>query len=200
MKLRVLSAALLAAMPAGAQAGPRDDVVGELAKCTYLANDSERLTCFDHYRTQLRAAAQKPPTAEQPATQSPPGAVMAQQPAMQAPPAPPSDTAWLDALNPFSGAAAADKPTPQQMAYQPIGGEVLPITIAIVDYTVAPSGTFTVTLANGQVWREHDRDFDTPPFREDGKNVVVISHAMLGGYNLVLKSSPGCLYKVVRVK
>jgi hypothetical protein len=199
MKLRVLAVALLAAIPAGAQARPRDAVVDALAKCTYLASDAERLTCFDHYRAQLRAAAQGPSTAQSTASSAQPAPAAGQQPMAQTP-APPSDLAWLDALNPFSGAPASDKPTPQQMAYQPIGGEILPVTIAIVSYTVAPSGSFTVTLANGQVWREHDRDFDTPPFRADGRNVVTITHAMLGGYNLILKGSPGHLYKVVRVK
>ena len=190
MKLHIVALVALAAMPASAQAGARDDVVDVLVKCTDLTNDTARLACYDRGAPQLRAAAMVPPAVE----------------AVAQPPATPEtavagDSSWFGSLDPFGagGDATASKPTPQQMAYQPIGGELLPITIGVTNYSVAPSGAFTVTLDNGQIWREYDRDFATPPFHTDRQNIVVISRGILGGYNLVLKGKH-TLYKVVRVK
>ncbi len=48
------------------------------------------------------------------------------------------------------------------MAYQPIGVEILPVTIGVTDYSIAPNGSFSVTLDNGQVWRERNEHYDHP--------------------------------------
>ena len=188
MKLHILALVALTAIPASAQAGARDDVVDVLVKCTDLTNDAARLACYDRGAPQLRAAAMLPPAAE----------AAAQPPAAPAPAV--AGDGWFGSLDPFgAGGDGTAKPTPQQMAYQPMGGEILPVTIGVTDYSVAPSGAFTVTLDNGQIWREHDFDFATPPFHTDRKNIVIISRGMLGGYNLVLNGKH-TLYKVVRVK
>ena len=74
-------------------------------------------------------------------------------------------------------------PSAQQMAYQPMGAEILPVTIGVTDYAIAPNGSFSVTLDNGQVWRERNEHYDHPAFRSDSKHVVVIEHAVWSKYS-----------------
>jgi hypothetical protein len=73
------------------------------------------------------------------------------------------------------------------------------VTIGVAEYSIAPDGSFRVTLDNGQVWRERNEHFDHPQFRADTRNVVVIERGMIGGYNLYLKGE-GKPYKVLREK
>ena len=202
MKRCIVLAALLAAGIPAAQAGPRDDVIDALAKCTDVADREARADCYDRAAPQLRAVAGLPPAA---AATSPPQTPVVQTvvpppsvPPSPAEPPPSQDQSFLGALDPFGG-EAPPRPTAMQMTYQPIGEEILPLTIAVTDYDVAPSGSFTVTLENGQVWRERNEHFDTPPFKAGGKNYVTIEHGMLGGFNLYLFGS-GKIYKVVRIK
>lgn len=208
MKLRIVLLAASAAMmiiPAGAQAGPRDALIDALAKCTDIHDATARLACFDRNTPTLRALANPaqaattpPPPAEPPkavALAAPPPA------ATQPPPKPAEqksdDSSWLSGWDPFAGGPS--KPTAAQMAYQPMGQEILPVTIGVKDFFVASDGSFTVTLANGQMWRSR-HGYETPPrFREGKVNKVMIDHAMLGGYNLTLLGQPK-LYKVERVK
>ncbi|HEY0105870.1 MAG TPA: hypothetical protein VGB91_07275, partial [Rhizomicrobium sp.] len=167
----------------------RDDVIGVLVKCTDLAEVHARLACYDQEAPALRAAA------EAPSVPPPPEPVPAAPP--PEPAAPPPQGSFLSALDPFG--SEAPPPLAAQMAYQPAGQEILPITIKLADYAVEPSGNFTVTLANGQVWRERKEHYETPRFQADGDNYVTIERGLLGGYNLYLKGS-GHVYKVMRIK
>jgi hypothetical protein len=180
-----LLAALVAA--SAAQAGPRDDVVDTLVKCTDIAGKEARLDCYDKAAPQLRAAALAPVAPPAPAAQAAP------------PPAPVSQEngTFLSSLDPFSDSPQG--PSAQQMAYQPMGAEILPVTIGVANFTVQPNGSFAVTLENGQVWRERNEHYDHPAFRSDARNVVVIERGMIGGYNLYLKGA-GKPYKVLREK
>jgi hypothetical protein len=179
----LLAALSITAVPASA--GPRDDVIGTLVKCADLTDKAARLDCYDQAAPQLRAAAQAP------APPPPPAAVQAAEPA----PAPVSQQGG--SFDPFGGSPQG--PSAQQMAYQPIGAEILPVTIGVTDYAIAPNGSFSVTLDNGQVWRERNEHYDHPSFRSDAKNVVMIERGMIGGYNLYLKGD-GKPYKVLREK
>ncbi len=210
MRHGIVILAALMAIPAMAQAGPREDVVDSLVKCTYLQSDAARLACFDHDTPALRAAA-KTPSAGQPAMEAapepaePPKATALAAPppaALLAPKEPPpeqSGGSWFAALNPLAGIGAPPKPTAKQMAYQPIGEEILPITIAVKEFYVPLGGAFMVTLANGQVWRAVHGYTVPPKFQEGQTNLVSIDHAMLGGHNLSLYGS-STLYKVERVQ
>ncbi len=194
-KAKVLCApvgALLAALlitTGSASAGPRDDVIGTLVKCADIADKAARLDCYDQAAPQLRTAAQAP------APPPPPVAVQAAEP----PAAPVSQQggSFLSSLDPFGDSPQG--PSAQQMAYQPIGAEILPVTIGVADYAVAPNGSFSVTLDNGQVWRERNEHYEHPSFRSDAKNAVVIERGLIGGYNLYLKGD-GKPYKVLREK
>jgi len=182
-----LLAGLLITAPASA--GPRDDVIGTLVKCADITDKAARLDCYDQAAPQLRAAAQAPT--------APPPTVAAQ--AAEPPPAPVSQQggSFLSSLDPFGDTPQG--PSAQQMAFQPIGAEILPVTIGVADYAIAPNGSFSVTLDNGQIWRERNEHYEHPAFRSDAKNVVVIERGMIGGYNLYLKGD-GKPYKVLREK
>ena len=213
MKTGVLALAVLAVIPFVAQAGPRDDVVDELVKCTDIADNVERLACFDRGTPALRAAAganSAAQAADEAAAQAEPpkAAALAAPPAVAAQPAPepapapaPAEAggSWLSGLNPFDGIGSIPKPTARQMAYQPIGQEILPITIGVKEFYVPSGGAFMVTLANGQVWRAVHGYPSPPKFRDGKTNLVTIDHAMLGGHNLSLYGN-SVLYKVERVQ
>lgn len=214
MKFGVLALAVLVVIPAAVQAGPRDDVVNELVKCTDIADSAERLACFDRGTPALRAVAGASAAvhaADEAAAQAePPKATALAEPPPVAPPPPPAEPApapapsqesgsWLSGLNPFDGIGSVPKPTARQMAYQPIGQEILPITIGVKEFYVPSGGAFMVTLANGQVWRAVHGYPSPPKFREGKTNIVVIDHAMLGGNNLSLYGN-SVLYKVERVQ
>jgi hypothetical protein len=176
--------------PTMAWADARDAAFNAMLKCASIADKAGRSDCFDAAIPQLRAAAQTPPAPH--AAAAAPAAPVPAATAMQ-------DRSIFDSLNPFGGGREDSRPSPQQMAYQPLGAEVLPLTIGVAAFGINPGGGFEVTLENGQVWQEHARDYDIPPFRSDRRNVVIIDHALLGGYNLALQGY-GKLYKVVRVK
>jgi hypothetical protein len=167
-----------AVLPASAQS--QTDLMAALTHCAAIADNSERLACYDKLAPQVKTVADAPPP--------PPEASVPT----------PSQGSVLDSLNPFSGGSDA-APSAAQMSYQAPGQEILPVTIGVSAYEVAPSGSFTVTLDNRQVWRERNEHFDTPPFRKDGKNVVMIERGLLGGFNLYLKGM-GKIYKVMRIK
>jgi len=199
MKRCIVLVGLLAALVPSAQAGPKDDVVDVLAKCTDVTDREARIECYDRAAPQLRAAAGLAPAAivsPAPVAALPPVPQNAPPP----PEAPPQQSpSLLSGLDPFGDNAAPPPPLPAQMAYQPLGQEILPITIAVTDYDVPTGGQFTVTLANGQVWRERNGHTEVPPFKAGATNLVRIEHGLIGGYDLYLVGY-GRLYKVMRIK
>ncbi len=203
MNFRMLAvAAVLGAVPAAGQAGPRDAVVDKLVTCTDVTDDLARLACYDKHADELKAAAQAP-VAVPPPPVPPPMADAAPSPAPAAPPAaaapPESDFSFLGALD--SIGRGPPPPSAAQMAFQPIGQEILPVTIGVTELGVAPgTGEFTVTLDNGQVWRKYGHYSDMPRFHLDQKSVVRIEHRLLGGYMLFVVGSSGGPYAVERIK
>jgi hypothetical protein len=168
-------------------AGPRDDVINDMIRCANMADTAARHACFDAAIPQLKAASQTAPVGETPPTPQ----VAAAEPQQE------SSGGWLSGLNPFG--SGRSEPSQQQMAYQPLGAEILPLTIGVADYSTGPKG-YTITLDNGQVWQNYPRLVKAPPFNPEEKNIVVIDRGMLGGYSLVVKGRGATVYKVVRIK
>jgi len=191
VKLRVLTLAILMLAPSAAQADPRDDIIQAMAQCANAPDKAARSDCFERLIPQLRAVA-GPAAAPAPVAS---GTATPEQQTAAGPP-PPEDKGWLGNWNPFKG--SSNNPSPQQMAYQPIGQEILPLTVAVTDFSLGMNG-FTVTLANGQVWQGSYGANPIPPFHHDDTNIVTIDHGMLGGDKLNLRGDSN-LYKVVRVK
>jgi hypothetical protein len=158
-----------------------------MIRCANMADAAARHACFDAAIPQLKAASQTAPVGETPATAE---AAPPQQQAAE-------DDSWLGDWNPFPGGGSRE-PTQAQMAYQAMGAEILPITIGVADYSVSREG-YTVTLDNGQVWKNHSRMGETPRFNMEGKNFVTIQRAVLGGFHLLLNGKRE-RYRVVRAK
>jgi hypothetical protein len=69
----------------------------------------------------------------------------------------------------------------------------------LASYTFDRYGIFTVTLANGQVWRQVTGDTTYAHWKGTASGyVVTIRRGALGSYNLLVKDGPG-LFKVERV-
>ncbi|HEY4113022.1 MAG TPA: hypothetical protein VGM17_03085 [Rhizomicrobium sp.] len=203
--------AIAAALLAGAsvvQAGPKEQAIDALLKCADISDKDARVACFDAATPQLRAAAQTAapvaPVAAAPVSAAPASAVaQAEAPPQQQTPAAAqqqedssSGSGLLASLNPFGSDAP---PSAQQMAYQPLGQEILPVAIGVARFGPSDEGGFEIKLDNGQVWRERNEHYDIPPWRSDARNIVYLERGMLGGYNLYLRPF-GKIYKVVRVK
>jgi hypothetical protein len=73
------------------------------------------------------------------------------------------------------------------------------ITAGVANVTYNFFRRFTVTLDNGQVWRQEDGDTDVARFEKDKAEVVTISRGFLESYHLTIQGRWGT-YKVKRIK
>jgi hypothetical protein len=74
------------------------------------------------------------------------------------------------------------------------------VSSAMRAYTFDKLGWFTVTLQNGQVWRQINGDTTIAHWKKPaGTYLVRVSEGFLGSYNLQVKNEPG-LFKVRRVQ
>lgn len=188
--------AALVILPAAAGAGPREDLIDGMAKCTVIVDNTARLACYDALNPQLKAAQAAPP----------------------APTPPPAgdERAWYDPGRIF-GASPSAQTTPQQFGGEyltqpapppPKPGEAAPpprpqaldsITAKVTDYAYNPLGRVVVFLENGQVWRQLEGDTDKVYFHKSQANAVEIARGAFGSYNMVVNGS-GSSVKVRRIK
>lgn len=88
----------------------------------------------------------------------------------------------------------------KQVATVPPLGNTDHISSMMRSYTFDKLGWFTVTLQNGQVWRQVNGDTTVAHWRKPaGTYRVRISEGFLGSYNLQVVDNPG-LFKVRRVQ
>ena len=142
-------------------------------------------------------------------------APMAQAPApmARAPAAQNNSGSWYDPTSWFG----KDKPQKTSTSPADFGAEALPqqrtaaagepaeparldeirANVRAVAYNT--NGRFTVTLANGQVWKQLDGDTGKARFKEKGGDVVTISRGVLASYNLVVEGR-AALFKVKRIQ
>jgi hypothetical protein len=72
--------------------------------------------------------------------------------------------------------------------------------VRMASYTFDASGHFTVTLDNGDVWRQMPGDVKTPRWiRPASTYVAAISHGALGSRNFTIRGMPGT-FKVKQVR
>jgi len=75
-----------------------------------------------------------------------------------------------------------------------------PMIVRMLSYKFDRKGIFTVTLSNGEVWRQLSGDTSFARWKgEPQKYSVRISHGLLGSYNLEVLENPG-MFKVHRVR
>ena len=146
------------------------------------------------------------PMAQVPAPQP-----MVQAPMAHAPAAQNNNGSWYDPTSWFG------KDEPQKTSTNPadFGGEALQRTRSaavpaqearleeiranVTAVAFNPNGRFTVSLANGQIWRQLDGDTGSARFKNKGGDVVTISRGVVGSYNLVVDGRTA-LFKVKRIQ
>jgi hypothetical protein len=188
--LLVSMAALLIVAPA--HAATRDDLLKAMDKCMAVADNAERLACYDALKPQVQAALALTP--EQVAKEE--------------------SSSWFG-LDHLFGGKPAPQVEPKQFGSDQLPpaeqAKVMPPEVAIVreldsisatltDYALNSSGHFIVFLDNGQVWQQSEGDTDTIHFRHDPKdNKVRITRGLMGTYDLKLNTA-NQIYKVRRQK
>ena len=155
--------------PAPAQTG---DLRTELMHCLSFTGTVERLSCYDRL---ARGAASGALGAPVPAP-VPPSRAAAQ------PPQPPARQLGQEELRSYAPAA-----TPEQL------------TADITDFQKNPAGRFTVTLNNGQIWRQVAGDTTAAQYRSGQTRAVTISRGSFGSYDLRFNDR-NAVFKVQRVR
>lgn len=73
------------------------------------------------------------------------------------------------------------------------------VTSQVTAFSFDARGHFTVTLSNGQVWRQIEGDTVNVPLRKGYTRTATVSRAILGSYSIRFDDPRG-LFKVVRVQ
>ncbi|MEI9885529.1 MAG: hypothetical protein WDN08_03365 [Rhizomicrobium sp.] len=169
--LAVTAALFLAC--ATAEAAPEASLTAAILACAAQQGDAAQLACYNGIAAQLKTAPIAAPSA--PAAAGP-----APQAAAPLPPAAPASTATVFGLPPAE--APADS-----------------VTARVANVTYNYFHVFTVTLDNGQVWRQVDSDGKVARFRNDKTEVVTISRGFLDSYHLAIQGGWGS-FTVRRIK
>ena len=221
--LLAVVAMLSFAIPA-AQARPRDDVMSGAFRCASIADARTWLECYYGAAQPLRAALSMPPV---PSAQA---RLAAQPPAGPVAPSDTAlrdqvmgeafrcntltaERQWLECyyaaansartrlgLSVSAGAAVKPgTPLPQPSASSP-KAPALENASRMRSYSFDRYGIFTVTLENGEVWRQISGDSSFARWKEPAQRYAVrITRGVLGSYNLQVRNSPG-LFKVRPVR
>lgn len=214
------------ALPAAAR--PRDEAMSGAFRCAAIGDLRAWLDCFYGAAQPVRAALAMPPApqaqlalvAKPPTGAVPPDDVALRDAAMGEAfrcNGAADERQWLSCyygaaagVRAKLGLASASPPSPKAIAPAPAFGMAPKPKIAIPDsadhvaahmqsYSFDGDGMFTVTLDNGQVWRQITGDTDYAHWKKPaGIYQVRITHGALSSYNLQVRNSPG-LFKVRRV-
>jgi hypothetical protein len=150
-----------------ALAGPREDVYSASLRCSAIAEDRSWLECYY-------------------------GAAQPMRGQLQLPPAPASQTALIPPLMPGS-ANGHLAPSPAPQAKGPVartvdfltGGGPVVSKVSIEAYEPGRPGGFTVTLANGQTWKQADDQIRLVKWRNGPQaHRVTIWKGALNSFNL----------------
>jgi len=172
---------------AGAKAAPEGNLAAVVLACSGQPDAATQLACYNRIAAQLKGAhTAAPPTV-----------------AIQPPPAPPDATAR-------STHAVAASPRPVVGSPEDFGKEGLRFEAdapAVLDHITARVAKvaynyfhiFTVTLDNGQVWRQVDSDTRVARFKNDTSQTVTITRGFLDSFHLAIAGAWGD-YQVKRIK
>lgn len=209
---------LLALVPCIAQARPRDAVMAGAYRCSAIGAPRHWLDCYYGAAQPVRAQLGMPPAPEEQVrlNLAPPASPVTPQIAALRDGilasalhcyAIAEDRAWLDcyyaAAQPMRAElglvpgpqAVLDKPKPAVIP----AGAPLPSGEQMASYSFDRNRVFTVTLANGQIWRQLSGDTHTAHWRKPaGAYVVHVTHGLFGSFNLQVEGLPQ-VYKVDRV-
>jgi len=191
-RIAAVTCVLLVGLPFAARAETTAETLRALDQCAALADEHQRLGCFDQMGPQVKAA-------------------LARMGANTGPPTAQEQKNWFGFdIGGLFGSSPAQQTTPEKFgserlpAQPPAPGEPPPmealdhITAKVTDFSYTPFGKFIVFLDNGQVWRQVEGDSDKANFERSG-NTVSIERAALGSYAMMINDSSKT-YKVKRVK
>ena len=172
--------ALLCLVSVPAVADPRSDALAGISRCGGIADDRTFLDCIYGAAQPLRAELGLPPAPPSQTSLVPPvGAAGAPRPAMARVAPPRSEGFFGDILG--SGKATAPA---QRMA----------------SYAFDSHGIFSVTLSNGEVWRQVEGDSNFAHWRAPASNyVVIVRSGAFGSSNLQVQGQ-STTFKVERVR
>jgi len=178
---------------APAIADTRDDVLAAMQRCSVLQDDRTWLECTYGAQQLMRAKLGLQPAPDYQQRLVPPASGARAPLASAPPPALPATAPPVRAT-----VASAPPPTRRRGSFmQILGGTAPPVAVsplATVDYDARAA--FTVTLQNGQVWRQINTG-DLPRARFHVGEKVTIQPGVLGTYNLKTDSNSHP-YKVER--
>jgi hypothetical protein len=178
----VVTLSLAAVSPAVAES-----LQAQLGRCVRITGLLQRLACYDGVVKDAGISAPAPP---RPAPVSPYASVPpAPAPALAAP--------ALASVAPAPPAAPSFGSESLPRARMPPSGSARSIVAAVASLTFDGTGHFTVTLDNGQVWRQVPGDVSI--LRQTQVGSVRIARSIFGSYDLSL---PGlhASYRVVRIQ
>lgn len=207
-----------------ADARPRDEVMSQLFHCSGLENDRQWLDCYYGAAQPARASlGLKPALPGQVQLVLSPPAVIS-----QSRPSPvrnrvvaeagrcydqDDDREWLDcyyrAALPMREQLGLPMPAGQQLTSsapanssdgaRPSLAARLPIVSRMVKYSFDSQGIFTVTLENGQTWRQIDGDSRNAFWKKPADTyLVTIRHGMSGSFILTVRDESR-VYRVHRI-
>ncbi|HWM60604.1 MAG TPA: hypothetical protein VNN98_00560 [Rhizomicrobium sp.] len=188
MRKMILAGAVLGGVlaPGVALADAREDVVSGLTRCAALADDRQWLDCYYGAAQPMRAWLGLSP------------APQAQLKLLQVQP----KAAALPATVTRATVRTGPPPPPKRSGiFDVFGGEDVVNNAPIASYEVTRNG-FTVTLPDGQVWRQTDEDAAKSPvqWREPATSMrVSISQGAMHSFNLVMNDE-NQHHKVTRVR
>ena len=192
MKNRIYLAAVgCAVLASPALADTREDVLAAMQRCSVMQDDRTWLECTYGAQQLMRAKLGLQPAPDYQQRLVPPAPV-AHAPLASPPPQPAAAPPVRAAV------ASAPPPTRRRASFmQILGGTAPPVSVsplAAVDYDARAA--FTVTLQNGQVWRQVNTE-GQPKARFHVGEKVTIQPGVLGTYNLKTDSNSHP-YKVER--
>jgi hypothetical protein len=170
---RVMVFALLAGsvLAPAALADARQDIIDNAARCKALQDDRQWLDCYYGAAQPMRARLGLPPASE-------------------------GQIRLSGAMPENPGGAAGSFGAPMPAVSRPDH-----VSAKLANYTLDAHGFFTVTLSNGQVWRQLSGDTTLAHWNQSksAQYVVTINSGAFGSYNLQVQGKPE-RFKVERLR
>ena len=165
--------AMLLLQAAAASATPRDDMLSGISRCNSFADERTFLDCVYGAAQPVRAELGLPP-APQDQTRLVPSATKN---AEVLPPVPDAAAPSTQSRGFFGRLLGTDKPVTRPQAMR--------------SYAFSPDGLFTVTLGNGEKWRQEQSDFSRAHWTKTPSSyVATVVTGALGSFSLQVKGDP----------